>query len=375
MKVTFPHFGTVGLVIPKLLTALHVPMVVPPANDSEILKKGAEYAPEEMCIPFKYMVGNFLCAHEKGADTGIMAATAGPCRLGEYGQLLTEVLANAGCGYDWILLDTPSAIGAKEFFRRLGSVFEGKAPGAGEILRAVGRCLLLVKKIDRLEGKLLKQAGYLKEPYRAVKLLRDTEEELEAAGTFEDCFRIIGNGWKQMERLERKEQADPIKVLITGEIYTCMEREANGYLEEKLMKAGCSIKRQMTLSWWIGNTVIRAIVPERTARNTGREKGLACGVGGYGRESVSEIINGKGFDGIIKIMPSGCMPEIVTKSFCENLKTKDDLRILHLIYDEMCGQAGYETRVEAFIDMLERRKNVLAGNRHRLHKHGFGGAQ
>jgi len=34
-----------------------------------------------------------------------------------------------------------------------------------------------------------------------------------------------------------------------------------------------------------------------------------------------------------------------------------------LIVDEMTGEAGYITRIEAFIDMLERRKNnVLYGS-------------
>ena len=74
-------------------------------------------------------------------------------------------------------------------------------------------------------------------------------------------------------------------------------------------------------------------------------------------------------------MPAGCMPEIVAKAFCEGIQDKQDNKILHLIYDEMKADAGYQTRIEAFVDMLERRKHVLAGNRHRFNKYrsGIGG--
>ena len=95
-------------------------------------------------------------------------------------------------------------------------------------------------------------------------------------------------------------------------------------------------------------------------------------VGGYGRETAGRIMNDRWCDGVIKIMPAGCMPEIVTKAFCRSVEEKKDVKILHLIYDGLSSQAGYETRIEAFVDMLERKKNVLDGDRHRFDKYGYG---
>ncbi|MCW6108815.1 2-hydroxyglutaryl-CoA dehydratase, partial [Clostridium sporogenes] len=41
----------------------------------------------------------------------------------------------------------------------------------------------------------------------------------------------------------------------------------------------------------------------------------------------------------------------------------ENFPIMSLVVDEMTGEAGYSTRIEAFIDLLERRHdNVLYGS-------------
>jgi predicted nucleotide-binding protein (sugar kinase/HSP70/actin superfamily) len=66
-------------------------------------------------------------------------------------------------------------------------------------------------------------------------------------------------------------------------------------------------------------------------------------------------------DGAIQIFPMGCMPEIVSKAILPSIARDRDFPIMSLVVDEMTGEAGYVTRIEAFIDMLERRKeNALS---------------
>ena len=57
-------------------------------------------------------------------------------------------------------------------------------------------------------------------------------------------------------------------------------------------------------------------------------------------------------DGVIQIFPMGCMPEIVAKAALHGV----DVPVLTLVIDEMTGDAGYDTRIEAFLDMLEARR-------------------
>ena len=366
MTVTFPRFGAASLVLPRFFETLQIPCI-PPALDAEAaLEAGREISPEEMCIPFKYMAGDLKDAYAKGADTVLMPATCGPCRLGEYGQLLMEVLEKAGCSFRWILLDSPSVIGPGELVRRFGSLWDGRRLPAARTAGALYSSFQLIEKVDAFWRKAEAAAGYLAQPYEAVKLLHETEQSLRDAEGFSDCFAALRRGRESLKRLERKEAARPVKVLVAGEIYTSVEPEANGRLEEQLMALGCSVQRHISVSWWLRHTAMQMLVPapvrEKVAGGGGKKRGMVCSVGGYGKETGDRILRAGQFDGIVKIMPVGCMPEIVTKAICERIQQEQGYRILHLIYDEHRGSGGYETRVEAFVDMLERRKNVLAGN-------------
>lgn len=84
-------------------------------------------------------------------------------------------------------------------------------------------------------------------------------------------------------------------------------------------------------------------------------------VGGHGRETVGSAIyyRNMGFDGVIQLLPLNCMPEIVAKSILNTVSKDLDFPIMTLILDEMTGEAGYLTRLEAFVDLLKRRKEEV----------------
>ena len=369
MTVTFPHLGPLHIAASQLLTYLDISYVISSSNGQQALNKGALISPEDICLPFKYMVGNLAESYDMGADTAIMMATNGPCRLGEYGELLKLVLEGNGYDYKWILIGSGTATGVKDIFTIFRSLSSQEYLSSRKIIKGLVSAVKLINKIDRFREELQQRAGYLKDPFEAVKLWKKTDKNLAKAQSFDECFRIIKKAERELASFEIDKNADPVKVLLVGEIYTTIETEANRHLEEKLMAMSCSVKRHIDISWWIRYSLMSIVVPEKLKRKIMPSGTIKNNVGGYGRETVGRVMRDRWSDGIIKIMPSGCMPEIVTKAFCQSMEDHMDIRILHLIYDEMSGQAGYETRIEAFVDMLERRKHVLAGNRHRLHKH------
>lgn len=152
---------------------------------------------------------------------------------------------------------------------------------------------------------------------------------------------------------------EPIKIAIIGEIYTVIEPFSNLYIEEKLMDYGVSTKRRLTPSWWVKNT---ALVPTKLNSldiKRGAKEYLSLKIGGHARECIGEAVlaQEEGFDGAIQIFPMGCMPEIVSKSILPKISKDKDFPIMSLVVDEMTGEAGYVTRIEAFVDLLERRRN------------------
>ncbi len=157
MVFTFPGFGSLRYIVPKIMNEFGLEYVLPEENGS-ILDKGVELSPEEMCLPFKYMIGSLAAAYEKGADTVIMASTAGPCRLGEYGELMAGLLEDAGFRYRWIMLDTPSDIGVTELLTRIQMIFcDKERVGLFRIMKAAAAGFASCTDLRKSKDSFLKR--------------------------------------------------------------------------------------------------------------------------------------------------------------------------------------------------------------------------
>jgi predicted nucleotide-binding protein (sugar kinase/HSP70/actin superfamily) len=84
----------------------------------------------------------------------------------------------------------------------------------------------------------------------------------------------------------------------------------------------------------------------------------------YERELVGTAFHwarNRQVDGIIYVLSFGCGPDSLIQVLLEHeLKKIAALPVMSLVIDEHSGEAGLATRVEAFIDMLKRKK-LLSG--------------
>lgn len=123
---------------------------------------------------------------------------------------------------------------------------------------------------------------------------------------------------------------------------------------------GVLVDKSLTPTKWIEHHVAR--FPFGSKEENGKYKlakpYLETLVGGHGRETVGSTIYyaNRGFDGVIQLLPLNCMPEIVAKSIISTVSKDLDFPIMTLVLDEMTGEAGLITRIEAFVDLLERRR-------------------
>lgn len=348
MKVTFPHIGKAYIPLRLLFESMGIQTAVPELNSAATLEQGSRISPGEICLPFKLMAGNLMDGYKKGADTAVMAASNGPCRLGQYCQLLADITDEQNCRMNWIVFDCPKTIGKKEFMTRLRSLKSNGSAGMIKTIRMVRKAARLMLRTDLLEQQCFFMAGYARNPAELVSLRRNLFEELEKAKNFKEAFRIMDCYEALADRVRTGRKNDPVRLVLTGEIYTCIEPFANHNIEETLMNMGVSFQKTMTLSWWAGYTLRSALIKRKHSRY------MPYAIGGYAHETVQAIDDYKalGFDGIVQLMPAGCMPEIVAKTVFENNADKNSIDVLHLVFDEMTGDAGYLTRLESFADML-----------------------
>jgi len=369
MKITFPHIGDAHTYGRLLFKELGIDNIFPPLNTLKGLEEGSTNSPDEICLPFKLMVSNLIEAHRLGADTVVMPATMGPCRLGEYGELLKSILDKRGYLFNWILLDASKAIGSKELVRRLSLLIQDSKCSKIKIMKTLKGTYQIIKRFEALEKKARINCGYEAHKGDCKKIVSQCRKELEKADNINRALQIIKTYSFCLRKVELAEDKQPLNLLLTGEIFSLIEPFSNHHMEEILMDMGVSFEKRITLGWWIDNTLLNPL----NIRNLKKKKNsfLPLSIGGYAKETIEEgmLCYHKNYDGVIQIFPVGCMPEIVAKAVLSKMTKDLNIKVLTVIFDEISGEAGYITRVEAFIDLLNRRKKKI-GHSSTKKRHG-----
>jgi predicted nucleotide-binding protein (sugar kinase/HSP70/actin superfamily) len=358
MKITFPNLGNSSFAAKAMFDDLNVNYVMPTPSNKSALETGSLYSPEEICLPFKIMLGNYIQSIEKGADTVLITGSCGPCRYGEYCELQMNLIKKLGYKLDFVVLDYPSDIGMKEFLRRGSKAIYSENKPKVSIIAALNHAYKTINLIDEIEIKARYLSGFEANTGECKRLLRECKTKALTCTSGEEMVLHLKGYLKKLKSVEIDKNKKPLKIAIIGEIYNTLEPFSNLYIEDKLMDYGVSSKKKLYPSWWVKNAALSPLKLNSIDIRLASRRYLPYYIGGHGRECVGEAVLAKkqGFDGAIQIFPMGCMPEIVSKSILPSISKDEDFPIMSLIMDEMTGEAGYVTRIEAFLDLLERRK-------------------
>lgn len=359
MKITFPHISNAYLAVKAVFDGLGIEYVMPPFGNKKALEIGSLYSPEEICLPFKIMIGNYIQSIDKGADTIIITGSCGPCRFGEYCELQMNLLNKLGYNLEFIVIDSPYEIGKNEFLNRIGKIAAVSKKSTTQKLRSLRDGYIVINLIDYIEAKAHYQSGYEENKGECKRILNECKCEALEAKTPSMMIEILKKYRTLINNVKLDKNRNPIKIAITGEIYTILEPFTNLYIEDKLMDYGVSSRRSLMPSRWVKDIALSPFKLNALDIKKASKEYLKYNVGGFCRECIGETILAyeDGYDGVIQIFPMGCMPEIVSKSILPSISKDKNFPIMTLVVDEMTGEAGYVTRIEAFIDLLERRKN------------------
>jgi len=356
MKVTFPHLGNTYICVKSILDDIGIDYIIPPFNNKRALELGTRYSPEMVCLPLKINIGNYIQAYEMGADTIIMAGGCGPCRFGYYSQLHREILKDAGFEMEVITLEGTDI---KDLVSRIRRV----VPGGSELMRLpfiLLRAVEIAKRADGIEMLAFRTRARECERGTTDRIYNGFREKALVTKGTRNILKLLDETEARLKAVRLDPNADPLRVGIVGEIYTGIEHFASFDIQHRLGRLGVEADRKVTVSNWIIEHMIKK--PLRLPRDMAFAKAakpwLGAMIGGHARETVGNtaIYAMSGYDGVIQIFPFSCMPEIVAESLLPSVERDLGIPVLTLIIDEMTGEAGYMTRVEAFIDMLEKRR-------------------
>jgi hypothetical protein len=132
------------------------------------------------------------------------------------------------------------------------------------------------------------------------------------------------------------------------------------HLERELGRLGVHVERCFWFGDSLGDWFQEKVL--HSGRNVRRFRAarpyLSRNIGGFARRTVGSavLLSQEGVDGLIHLAPFNCTPEVMAHNALLAMQRQSQVPILSLSFDEHTGRAGLLTRLEAFVDLVERRR-------------------
>lgn len=306
--ISCPYFGNYTPIIKQLGDYLNWEFILPPPPSDKSIELGNKYlASELMCLPAKSTLGSMIQACEQGATDLIMFDACGLCRQKAY----------------WIL-----------------------------------------------QQRALRKLGY-DATVHPIRLGINTPRDIRAIDPSVPYWKVWWAFVKVIHQIfeyERKVEVPvlegQVKIGLVGEIYTILEVAVNRNLIKKLEKLGASVHNFVNLSYFVSKKFHLKGWMNKGDRETLKvamrksHEYFPKEIGGHGNEAITFTIyyGLKGFDGVLHILPFPCAPESTVASVVDDISRDYSIPVMRLIFDVHTAEAGLDTRLEAFVDVLKRKK-------------------
>jgi len=353
-KMTFPHMGDYHVAIRSLADLTGAEVVVPPRITRKTIELGARHSPEFVCVPFKYNLGNFIEALDRGAN--VVIQVGGGCRFSYYAEIQETILHDLGYEFDFIRLEGGANIIeiVKEFKRKV-------APDSSlaRISLAMWRAYRKGEAIDEVQDYIRKNLAFETESGALRAIEAEFLRTLATIDTRKQTDKLLAETMKLLQAVPLDKPEKPMRVLVVGELYVVMEPYSNYHVEDELARNGVEVHRHLDIT-----TLIKHSITHKTHIEHMKEMAspyLTSHIGAEGTESVAYTLDAlsKGFDGVVHLKPFGCMPEVNAMSALQRISREHTFPILFVSCDSQSAEAGLRTRVEAFCDMLRLREEGL----------------
>lgn len=364
--IAWPRMGRIDIPLKALLVSLGAKVVIPPANSNEVLEIGVKNSIEEICLPYKLNLANYIMALEAGANTLMMFQAPGSCRLGNYTKMAQKTLKKMGYKFDMVIFD----------------MYKSKMKQTLQAFWHVTHCINPWKyykgfslgfnkffAVDEAEKQLFKirprelRKGDAERCYNKWLNIIDETNSVFKAKTLKK--RII----KDFAQIPVDKNKDVPKVYLLGEFFVLLDPYTNQNIEKQLGEAGIEVQRQIMFGDWLEHVLKPSLFYKKESH---RERAVRYAqdymkraIGGECIETVGDTVYAAkhGIDGIIHLMPFSCMPEIVSQNILTKVSKNEDIPVLTLVYDEQTGKTGQITRIEAFVDLIKRKRMKMKKER------------
>jgi predicted nucleotide-binding protein (sugar kinase/HSP70/actin superfamily) len=350
-SLAFEPWGNYSLALAASVECLRVTPWTSTSTTPEILKLGVEASPEFSCLSFKATTGYFIKAAQEGVEYGVMVNSVGTCRLHYYRMLQQKILKDRGLslfifglGYDGI---KPPLI--RHF-----------DPDLLPFLQCSARARLKVLTIDALELAAWRTRAREAHKGDTTRVMNACLKDLDRSRTVREIRRFRKGISARFREIRVDADRVPLKVGLLGEATILRDRFLNQNIEEVLGSMGAEVRNFFLMGEEMRKIFHIGFFSKHSAwalRRLARPY-LKSPVGGHAMESVANTIRcaREGYDGIVHVSPTGCMPEISVRPIIRKISQDMDIPVLEMSFDEHTSHVGIVTRLEAFVDIMQERR-------------------
>ena len=358
-RIGIPRMGSSVVPLKSLFTGIGAQVEFGPRLSSRTVSLGVRYSPEFICTPYKFILGNMIEMLEAGANTLLYMDGAELCRNSSYTQLLNETLQDIGYKFHFVSTAVFEKGGLFALPKFLSQFMEKYS--LSQVIAQIYLAITKMNVLDEIERFLQYLRPREVEQGRADKLWEEANIRMEETADPETTKMLGQDILQKMKRVEIDPGLQPVKIATTGEYYAVLEPFFNLDLERVLGRLGAEVHRTLMLGDWVKvNMILEALGFQKSEINRAAKPYLRWNIGGEGLVTVGQAViqAQKGIDGIVELLPFTCLPEITIMNILPRISRDLKVPIIPFILDEQSGQAGMRTRLEAFVDLLYRRRNL-----------------
>lgn len=347
--ISFPHIGDYSVAFQYLMHHLSKVDVWPaPPITKKTIELGDQYSPSEVCVPFKYNLGNFIEALEEGAT--ILVQAGGGCRYRYYAEIQEKILRDMGYQFTFIKLNQNGKFdirGAYRDFKKINPSLTYRS-----LFYYGGISALMIRSMDHIDQIIRKNIGFEVEENSFINLKKEMLKEFSKTKGYFHLIYLYRKYKRRFKKL-KIEKKNPIRIGIIGELYTAMEPFSTYELEKKLAKNNIEIKRFTNLSYLLWQKIF---MKRKMLRVSKKYCKYSLGADGLDNVYRSIYLGKRKYDGIIHTKPFGCTPEIGAIPIIKKVCSDYNIPIIFFSFDTESEDGGVDTRLEAFFDLLKYRK-------------------
>ncbi|MEW5820454.1 MAG: hypothetical protein AB1782_09715 [Cyanobacteriota bacterium] len=354
MKVALGNLGYITYSLKTSLEILGVEVLVSPPNNEQMHRIAQAYMPSELCYPLKILLGNYIYNKDIKADAVIFFSGCDMCNLSPINYSYKDIFNDLGWHPDVYFCEINSK---KRFILTYINALKKISKKPWHKLAA--SIYLGIKKYELFNN--LDQIFYSIRPgitdiYESEKLYNSFFNKLVDASNSKQLKEIKYELFNIYSEYSINLKTDTLRVGLIGDIYSLSEPFTHHFTDKQLGYMGVIVDR------WSEHKFL----PEdyKKIDNIETESSLLLQnlfKNQYGVFTSLEILKlgryiNRGYDGLIFISPLECNPNDALRNLLSTVQSETSVPILELVFDEHTSSMGVNARLDAYVDMLKRRK-------------------